>query len=188
EYPIHDGTRVVVCTHAQLGRRGFSTRIRGIWTKLGADEEKERPAFAIIIDEVAEYVREARREIDLAHRTGTKGEPDGSGGVILVRGRCPKFTRSGNCANCKLVKHGGVARFNRFGIRELRPPPAIELNADGERLRRPRNPLTVTEDDIRLGPKVRVAGTTFAAPVLAAWGQPHDGRARRVAAPSAVRR
>lgn len=180
QYPIHDGTRVVVCTHQQLGRRGFSKYLRGIWTKLGADEEGDRPAFAFLIDEASEFIREARREVELAHRTGNNPRPDGTGGMTFVRERCPKFTHSGHCGACTLVRHGGVSWFNRFSIRELKRPPNIEIDADGRSLRTPFDPLTVGEADLGIGEWVRIT-TAFAAPVLSAYGKRLDEATRRTA-------
>ncbi|MCA1684430.1 MAG: hypothetical protein LC745_00285, partial [Planctomycetia bacterium] len=159
---------------AQLGRRGFSGYMRGIWPHLAPDEKHpDRPAFAIVIDESTEFLASARQEFDLYHRTARRNEPDGSGGLILLLDRCPKTTRSGNCGNCTLVRHGGVTNFNAFGMRELRRPPPVELDCNGEPLRQPRNPLEVF-DDFGLGEKIRVGPTTFAARVVEAWGKPID--------------
>src|SRR5262249_22070892 len=155
-YPLTERTRVIVCTHAQLGRRGFSTYMRNLWNCLGPDERHpDRPRFAVLIDEAPEFLGSARQEFDLHHRAARRGEPDGSGGYHVPLERCPKFTRSGNCGNCRLVGHGGVPKYNAYGIRELRRPPAVEFDAEGHRLRQPRSPLTAFAD-LRLGPKVRV--------------------------------
>lgn len=181
EYPIDDDTRIVVCTHAQLGRRGFSKFMRAIYTKLAPEDGEDRPPFALVIDEVSELIRQSRVEIDLAHRTGQRTNPDASGGTIVPRDHCPKFNHSSNCANCILVGHGGVSRFNKFGIRELVPPPRIETDADGNRLRKPRYPLSLTDTDLTTGPEVRVGDTTFARQLLAYRGRPIDTAARRTA-------
>lgn len=182
-YPIHEGTLIAITTHAQLARRGFSKFMRGIWPKLAADDEDDNghPAFALVIDEVGELLHSYRREYMLAHRTRAAGEPDGSGGLHLERSKCPKFTRSGNCGNCKFVGHGGYAKFNHYQIRELRRPAAIPFNSKGRRLAIPREPLKVEPTDLRLGPKIRVGHTTFAAPVLEAWGRPVGDNTRRTA-------
>jgi hypothetical protein len=182
-YPIHPRTRIVVTSHAQLGRRGFSKFLRAIWTGLAAgdDEEGPRPAFALIIDEAPELVRACRWEIPLAHRVRHKDHPDGSGGRLVPLKDCPKSNRSGNCADCVRRLQCGELRFNPFAIRELGPPRGIDLDGDGHELRRPQKPLVVTAEDLALGGARRVGHTTFAAEVLAWRGRPIDANTRRTA-------
>lgn len=181
DYPIHGHTLIVVCTHAQLGRRGFSRYMRGIWARLGPDPKTGRPAFTIVIDEYSELIRLDRWDEPLCHRTYRKDEPDSSGGVFLPKDKCPKSNRSGNCGNCTLVHHGGSPRFNRFGIREVGKPQPIEFDRDGTPLRRPRNPLVVFEDLI-LGEKIRVGETTFAAQLIGYRGRRFGPNDRKFAA------
>src|SRR5262249_10639502 len=124
EYPIRDRTRIIICTHAQIGRRGFSRFIRPIWTLLAATPptqpgQADRPAFALIIDELGQYLRANRWELELAHRVRIRHDPDGSGGRLEPVWDCPKSARSGNCANCTLEPTGGEPHFNRWLIREL---------------------------------------------------------------------
>jgi hypothetical protein len=183
EYPIRDWTRIVVCTHAQLGRRGFSKYLRAVWTKLGEADGKDgsRPPFALIIDEAGALVRECRREIPFAHRARRKGDPDGSGGRLIPLRDCPKSSRSGNCHTCELRHHGGEPFYNTFAIRELGPPGAIRVDGGGKELRTPLQPLIVAEAERREGPKVRVGDTTFAAELLAWQGKPVAASTRRTA-------
>lgn len=184
-YPIHDGTKIVVSTHAQLMRRGFSRFLRGLWEKVAHQEDRDgdetRAPFAIVVDEVVDLLRQCRLEVALEHRTRLRYEPDRSGGTHDPLRDCPKSNRSGNCANCRWVDHGGSPRFNRFQIRELRPVPPIETDADGRPLRTPRNPLKVEPADVAMGPKVRVGDTTFAAEVRAWKGRPIRPETRRTA-------
>jgi hypothetical protein len=163
-YPVHPWTRIIVCTHAQLLRRGFSRFLRAIWPAIEAtdDAEHPRPAFALIVDEAGELIRACRWEIPLAHRVTLRRDPDGSGGVLVPLKDCPRQNRSGNCANCTLIQHGGEMKFNRFGIRELAPPRSIEVDSERNWLRTPRLPLVVDDADAGLGIEVRVGTTTFA--------------------------
>jgi hypothetical protein len=185
EYPIHPWTRIIILTHAQLLRRGFSKFIRGIWPKLERDDDAEgrerRPAFSLIIDEADGLVRACRWEIPLAHRVTLRREPDRSCSRLVPLLDCPMSNRSGNCGNCTLVTQGGEPRFNKYKIRELRPPQQVTIDAEGNRLGKPFRPLEVTNDDLTLGPRIRVGDTTFAAQVLNWQGKPIDAATRRTA-------
>jgi hypothetical protein len=91
------------------------------------------------------------------------------GGWRIAIDDCPKANRSGNCANCELVKIGGEAWFNQYKIRELRPPRPIQTERTDTGyvpLRKPLRPLQVTNRHCALGEFIRVGHTTFAAPVL----------------------
>jgi hypothetical protein len=185
-YPISGKSRIVIATHSQLGRRGFSRFVRRIWENLGPSEG--RPAFGLIVDEAASLVRGARHEIPLAHRVVTRRDPDGTGGTHQPVRDCPKSNRSGSCANCRLTSTEGPAfgartRFNRFAIRELTPPPAVEFDPEGALLRRVRGVVAVDLVDLGVGElsSVRVGDTTFAAPVLHYKGRAVDEATRRTA-------
>ncbi len=183
-YPIDSRTMIVIATRAQLGRRGFSTFIRALWTKLELAEDargKRRP-FSLIIDEAAEFLRMSRVEIPLKARARHQTEPDHNGSRHTFLRDCPKRNQSGNCAGCTLMATGMYAAFNRFRIRELRPPRTIEYDAINNPLTRFRDPLDVSVDDFELTPKVRVGGTTFAAKVLGFRGERIEAMARRTAA------
>ena len=181
KYPIDDTTMIVIATHAQLGRRGYSRFLRGVWKKLEADVAQGQGAFAIIIDEVSDFIRQARQEFPLQHRVKRCNNPDLSGGSIVPLQNCPKSNRSGNCANCCLVDHGGSIYFNSYKIRELGFPREIKTTADGERLTRPHDPLQVDIKQVGLGEEVRVDDTTFASAVNSWYGTPLDERTRRTA-------
>jgi len=183
-YPIHVGTRIIICTHAQLGRRGYSRFMRPIWSKLGPEEKdgESRPAFALIIDETAELVRMCRQSIALAHRFKAVRDNDHGGGRHQPIVDCPMFTRSGSCGNCTLAKSGGEPRYNRFGIRELVPPRQSDVNENGDLLRTPKKPLVVDEHAFRLGPEIQVGPTTFACAVRA-YGDHYLSELTRTCAP-----
>lgn len=188
KYPIDERTMIVIATHAQLGRRGFSRYLRGIWKKLASNEEEGVEAFAVIIDEVSDFIRQARQDFPLQHRVRHCSDPDLSGGSIIPLLNCPKSNRSGNCANCRLVDHGGSTYFNRFKIRELGFPREIKTTADGEHLTRSHDPLQVDLQQVGLGEEIRVGDTTFAAPVNSWYGTPLDEATRRTAPLSLFRR
>jgi hypothetical protein len=171
-YEIPRQARIIICTHAQLDRRGYSSFLRALWAHLRAlgpnAEEKEagRPAFAIIVDEIGELVRHQHRELPLAHRYTSKSHPDGQGGRQIFLTDCPKKNHSGNCANCTLEQIGVECGFNPgLALRELRHPAPIEVDGDGKRLREYVNPLTPPIDAFELGPLRRVGTTTFACEV-----------------------
>jgi hypothetical protein len=180
-YPIDGKTRIVVCTHAQLGRRGWSKFLRGIWSALGLDKKTKRPEFAIVIDEASEFIRASRHEVELEHRTAMRRYPDHTGGSHVHLDRCPKSSRSGNCHNCTLVSHGGVASFNSYGIRELCKPPRVVVDGNETRYVRALAPLELEAGELQLGEKLRVGDTTFAAEVLGFRSQPIDELSRRTA-------
>ncbi|MEO6810153.1 MAG: DUF3854 domain-containing protein, partial [Isosphaeraceae bacterium] len=178
-YPIGPETWIIVTTHAQLDRRCFSKYVRAIFSKLGRDDGSGRPAFDLIIDEAAEHLRASRREIPLGHRRKRQSDPEG-GRLVPIRD-CPKSNMSGHCGQCDLVRHGGSPRFNRYGIRELGHPPVIELDRQGKPLRTPRSPLSVTNQDIGIGPQIPVHSTTFASEVLTWRGEVLDEFRRLIA-------
>jgi len=177
EVPAH--TRILVCTHAQLGRRGFSRFLRGLWaflTKQKPDEEKKkpgRPAFALIIDEVGDLVRHQYMEVPLAQRYSRRDDPDGEGGTLVYHKECVKRTRCGNCDNCHLEPIGLECVYKSgLAIRELRHPECVRIEKDGKRMRVFSNPLTPKIEEFDLGPEIRVGSTTFARQILG-----HRGRA-----------
>jgi hypothetical protein len=182
-YPIDSRTRIVIATHAQLDRRGFSRFIRAIWAKLDRvqDPKGSRRPFDIVTDESPELVKSCRVEIPLAHRARHRAEPDHHGSRLIPLKDCPKRNQSGNCANCRLGQPGMIASYNRYGIRELRHPRAIEHDPDGQPLTKFKDPLNVSPDDFDLGPKLRIAGTTWAAQVLGYRGKRIQEVERRTA-------
>jgi hypothetical protein len=106
------------------------------------------------------------------------------GGWRIAIDDCPKANRSGNCANCELVKIGGEAWFNQYKIRELRPPRPIQTERTDTGyvpLRKPLRPMQVTNRHCALGEFIRVGHTTFAAPVLSWNGKPIETSTRRTA-------
>ena len=147
-----------------------------------------RGAFAVVIDEVSDFIRQARQEFPFQHRVKRCNNPDLSGGSIVPLQNCPKSNRSGNCANCCLVDHGGSIYFNSYKIRELGFPREIKTTADGERLTRPHDPLQVDINQVGLGEEVRVADTTFASAVNSWYGTPLDELTRRTAPLALFRR
>jgi hypothetical protein len=183
EYPINEWTRTVICTHAAMGRRGFSKFIRGIWAAIGPVEKRNesRPAFPVIVDETSELIRQIRWQIDFESRYRLRKNPDGTGGTLEPLRDCPRSNWSGNCANCVLEPVGGELRFNSFGIRELGPPRAIQVDAAGTRLRKPCSPLMIDDGALIRGPRKRVGHTTFASRVISWRGKPVDGSTRRTA-------
>src|SRR5262249_12088332 len=117
-YPIHDGTRVVSATHAQLGRQGRSQVIRAAVEEAGPSRGAGGgggggPAFGLVVDEVGSFVNASRHELPLAHRVVARRDADGTGGTRLPVRDCPKSNRSGSCLNCRLHALGGVT----FGAR-----------------------------------------------------------------------
>jgi hypothetical protein len=165
EYPIHEWTKIVICSHAQLMRRGFSRYMRAIWTKLDPDDDQ--PAFRVMVDEIQKFIDDSRWEIPLAHRYKTQALPDRSGSVRVpvIRG-CPQRNHSGNCENCILVKRGGEVVFNSFSIRELVPPRKVHLDRDGNLLNRPLATIEVSGGDVVHSEKVRVGHTVWAAALI----------------------
>jgi hypothetical protein len=69
-----------------------------------------------------------------------------------------------------------VAIFNKYALRELKHPRAIQFDPDGQPLNKFKDTREMPLEDFELGPKVRVAGTTWAAQVLGFQGK-HRGAA-----------
>src|SRR5262249_45017476 len=134
------------------------------------------------------WIRKSRWEIALAHRFATRNEPDGTGGTWQPLQNCPKTNRSGSCVNCRLHTEGGLsygarARYNRFAIRELYPPPSVEFDSNGEPLRKVHKAVIIDLDDLGIGgmSPQRVGDTVYAAPVPSYRGRTLDQRTRRTA-------
>ncbi len=179
-YPIGDGTRVIITSHQQLGRRGFSQYLRGIWPLLEPDEEAGLPPYTILIDEASKFLAQIRKEIPLDHRAARRANPQG--GMLVPLNDCPKTAGSGNCGNCRLRGHGVEMIINRFGIREPNFPETTLLDrATGEELSRPQLPLDVTEDNFGVGSQVRISDTLVAARVTDYANQPLDPSIRLTA-------
>lgn len=188
-YPITEATLIAISTHAQFTRRGFSKYIRGIYRAIEPtksetecetenDERFQRPAFAILIDELHSFLEACRIEIPLAHRFKTLRAHDGIGGSHMVLGACPVSSRSGSCGNCKLSTIGGEREFNSFSIPELRRHKSFRIDAAGTPLSVPANPLTISIDDFTVEPWRRVGTTLFAASVKAFRDKPIDSTTR----------
>jgi len=180
ENAMDKSARIIVCTHAQLARRGFSRYLRALWRHLeavepGPDREEQRPGrapFAIIVDESRELIRHLQMEIPLGHRFSKRVHPDGDGGTIVYLSECPKKSRSGNCGNCVLELVGPESEYGHgIAIRELRHPAPVKFDSEGKRLRQFNSPVTLAIEDFELGPEVRVGTTTFAAAVVAYQGR-----------------
>jgi hypothetical protein len=175
-FPIGPDTRIVVCTHAQLGRRGFSRYLRTLWSKLGAGGEPEnpRPAFCLIIDELASWLDDQQWEIPLKHRYQTRLNPDGSGGRRVPQQDCPRWAGAGNCANCTLAHYGGEPQYNpTFESWELAPPRPRRFGRWQKMLTRLEDPIRMA-DDLALGPEVSLAPyakNVFVAEVLRFRGE-----------------
>src|SRR5262249_47904805 len=69
---------------------------------------------------------------------------------------------------------------NKYKIRELGPPRGTEFGPDKKSLRCPRNPIQIPEDDLDLGPKLRVGHTAYAAQVRAYRNIPIGALTRRL--------
>lgn len=184
-YPITEATLIAISTHAQFTRRGFSKFTRGIYRAIEpteietvSGERFERPAFAILIDELHSFLEACRIEIPLAHRFKTLRAHDGIGGSHMVLGACPVSSRSGSCGNCKLSPIGGEREFNSFSIPELRRHKSFRIDAAGAPLSVPGNPLTISIDDFTVEPWRRVGTTLFAASVKAFRDKPIDSTTR----------
>jgi hypothetical protein len=179
-YPIVAVTRIIITSHQQLGRRGFSPFLRGIWPLLGPDEEAGRPAYAILIDEASRFLAQLRIEIALDHRATWRANPQG--GMIVPLNDCPKTARSGNCANCRLRGSGMELAFNHFGIREQRFPEIIKLEpGTGQELARPQLVLDVPAASFQWDAEVRIGDTLVAARVNGYGDQPLDPKRRLTA-------
>ncbi|MBV8314070.1 MAG: hypothetical protein JOZ53_03960, partial [Planctomycetaceae bacterium] len=186
-YPIFEHTRIVLCTHAQLARKGFSKFLRGFWTAIKPGDT--RPAPAILIDEVSALIQACRVDLPLEHRVTTRHDPDRAGGHKVPLRDCPRSNRSGNCANCTIHRpfgfgYGAKVAYNIYGIRELVPPRSFDFNATGGLTKtEERRPVVVEADDLTLGlPELRRVGdTAFAANVVAYRGREIESSTRRTA-------
>jgi hypothetical protein len=188
DYPIFVWTRIIICTHAQLMRRGYSKFIRGIYEALEpkeketADGVERRPPFAFLIDEAPAFTAACHREIHFDHRVVVQRHPDRSGGRRFPIGECPHRNRSGSCKNCELVNQGGEPRFNsKFNIRELAWPLPTDIDHAEKKLRTPLRPLVVDVSVYTLGPAVRVGINTFGAQLLSWRGTAVDTKTRKTA-------
>jgi hypothetical protein len=184
QYPIHEWTRIVITTHAAIGRRGFSKFIRPVWSKLGPESKAKvhRPACAVIVDEVGELIQRGRQSIELHCRYKPVPNPDRTGGKLVPLRYCPMSSSSGNCLRCDLEPFGGDLGFDGFGIRVSNPPRAIPTDSGGNPLRKLHGPLTIAEGELALGEERRVDDTTFAAAVVGWRGNAVDRSTRRTAA------
>ncbi|MBV8232950.1 MAG: hypothetical protein JO329_23465 [Planctomycetaceae bacterium] len=187
-YPVSKFTRIVVATHAQLGRRGFSRYLRGLWEKLGPDVDKtgavHRPAFHLLVDEASEMIRSCRVHIPLEGRVFRRSLADGTGIKVLPKTECPKFNGSGRCDQCHQHDLAGEVVLNEpYQIRELRPVRiTIEDSTDGKPCSRPHRPLMILEGTVAYEDLVRIGDTTFAGRVTHWRGTPVDEATRRTAA------
>jgi hypothetical protein len=184
-YPMKDETLIAISTHAQLVRRGFSKFIRGIYQAIGpktietvSGSTYERPAFAILIDELHSFLDSCRFELKLSHRFKTRAAQDGRGGTRATLGMCPVSSQSGNCGNCDLATIGAERLFNTFSIPELRPLKSVRFDEQGKPLSKPGHPVELTIDDFTVGEWRRVGATLFASRVEAFRGTPVDSLTR----------
>jgi hypothetical protein len=188
DYPIFMWTRIVICTHAQLMRRGYSKFMRPIYEALKPKEKEtsdgvdRRPPFAFLIDEEPAFTAACHQEIFFDHRVAVRVYPDESGALRLPILECPFRNCSGSCTNCGLVKRGGEQRFNVFGIRELAFPSPTGVDRNKKKLRKAFKPVRIKESDYTLGPEVRVGPNTFAASLLSWRGIAVETNARKTAA------
>ncbi|MBV8076674.1 MAG: hypothetical protein JO284_09765 [Planctomycetaceae bacterium] len=185
-YPIHEATRVIVTTHANLMRRGASRSVPGFWTAVEPSPDEGRPPVAFLIDELGELIRHCGFNIPLDHRVRRKHRPDRRGGRLEPVTECPmRLGMNGSCANCRLrgLGFGAVLDYNGHNIKEFQPAPVIHTDAQGDPDRDPIDPLVIDPGDFQLGlpePR-RVAETTFANSVVAYRGQPLDASTHRTA-------
>jgi hypothetical protein len=176
-YAINAWSKLILTTHAGVGRRGWSRYIRILWESLGG--------FDLIVDEVSLFIANCRWTIPCGHRYRSQANPDGVGLSLVPQRRCPKSAGSGNCGNCTKDPCGGEVVFNGYRIRELVPPRRIEIapGAQGDvKLRTRHRPLLDLHD--RLGQRawVKVAMNTLAAEIVSFDGELLDPCAREKAA------
>jgi hypothetical protein len=167
EYPLSENTRIIVCTHHQLGRHGWSKFICGLIQVISNRKAShEFQGFHIMIDEDSAFINNCRHAIPLTHRTKDKDDSDGSAASRIPNHRCPMSSHSGNCGNCALRDHGGSPHFDDYGYRRLGKPWVVRLDENGRPTGSPHNPLRVSEGDLKLETKKRSGFTTWAAEVL----------------------
>ena len=138
-YPIRDHTRIVLCTHAQLARKGFSRFLRGFWTAIAPGDA--RPAPVLLIDEISALIQGSKFDLPLEHRITTRHDPDGQGGTKIPVRDCPKSNHSGNCGNCIIHRpfgfgYGAWVDYDQFKIRKLVPPQHFDFNKAGDLIKR----------------------------------------------------
>jgi hypothetical protein len=173
-YPVYDHTRIIVCTHAQLGRRGWSQFLRPLLRVLSRPKKKEGfQPWHIIIDEYSDFIGGCRMNIDLGHRVTKRKAPDGSSSWLILLTKCPKKAGSGSCGNCYLRTYGGSPDFDQFNIRILRRPGEIKKDREGVPANTPIDPLGVHlgDEDLAVTPPVPVGRGTWAAKVLSYQGE-----------------
>jgi hypothetical protein len=177
-YPIDNKTRIIITSHQQLNRRGFSQYIRAIWPLLEPNQESNQPPFAILIDECSKFIAQLRKEYQLQHRASRRNNHQG--GTLIPLNECPKSSRSGACHNCILRHYGVQMKINWFGIREARTPDHTPLDPEtGSELTVPQLPLKISAADFETGPRIRVGDTLSAARVTAFRGKQFDPALRR---------
>ena len=168
-YPITTETRIVICTHVQIHRRGWSRFLSGLMRAISPKEEDEDfVPFHILIDEASAYIQSCRHEIPLDHRAKMKRLPDGTGYWHNPVRECPRSARNGRCDNCTFRDFGGHIDFNDFDHRQNKLPRSIKTHL--ERLpSAPHDAFTVKlgEDGLQLDDEVEIGITTFASRVMA---------------------
>jgi hypothetical protein len=183
-FEVSDSTLIVICTHQQLMRRGFSRFLRALWGMLGSRSEEEGgesvSAFALIVDEVAAFIQQSRRAIALAHRYRMTEPRHSSVITFEPRRQCPKFSGSGNCANCWLQAGGGELRRNMYSMVEIVNPRRVWFKQD-RRLCESAYPLDVDERQFVFGEEARIGITAWAKLVTSYRGIPVGSETIRTA-------
>ena len=146
-YPVDHRTRIVVCCHAQLGRRGFDLFNRGLLNALRplpADETKGTPARPpfdfIMIDELTAFLKADAIDFATDQRFHEQNRRNG-GGFLVPRNDCPLGNyggKSGGCANCELAHPFGlsyghvVGEDPKYHLSRLEPVRSLQFTADRE--------------------------------------------------------
>jgi hypothetical protein len=165
--------RIVVLSHAQLGRRGWSKFAASAMKAMGKRKRKSAfQPFYLIVDEVSDLIAQSRLAIDLSHRVSERYAPDGSYSLLIPRSECPKHAGAGNCANCSLMEYGGSPHYNEYNYRELKPPAVIKKDSTGHQLTRPFTPLRVRigSGGLETSQFVQVGESTWASKVTGYQG------------------
>jgi hypothetical protein len=174
KYYIDENTCIIISTHAQKDRRGWSRFLCG--EQKAMSRKKNQTDFApyyIIVDEASKFIESQRRDIELYHRVTKRVALDGSHSFLVPLQKCPKKAKAGNCGNCVIERYGGSPGYNQYHRRVLRPPGAIQLSKHGVRLREPHDALAVHfGSDLVIEEFVQVGRTLFAAEVLSYLGKP----------------
>ena len=164
-FPISENTRIIICTHAQLTRRGWSRYLRGLMSFISRKPSDDNfTPYHIIIDEYSEFIKACRHSIALEHRCAERQQPDGTLIMQIPLRECPKHARSGNCGNCELRRYGGSQRYNEYSFRELGRPEVIRFNKHRLQRNWPNDPLTIAigGDGLMVEENIRVGRTTSA--------------------------